>query len=91
VSAPETAPDPGDWEVVAEVSDIYEGELVAGRLRSAGMDARVVDQSFRQEPIPSVRSFAVVRVFVPRDRVEEAERILVEPAPSPRDGESEEP
>jgi hypothetical protein len=67
---------PGDWEVVGEVAERYEGELMAGRLRAAGIEARVVDQSFRQEPLPSVRSFAIVRVYVPSGRLEEARRVL---------------
>ena len=72
----------GDWEVVAEVGQRYEAELMAGRLRAAGIDARVIDKSFRQEPLPSVRSFAIVRVYVPAERAEEAKRILAEPATS---------
>jgi hypothetical protein len=68
-------PDRG-WEVVAEVAERYEAELMAGRLRSAGIEARVIDKSFRQEPLPSVRSFAIVRVYVPASRRAEAGRLL---------------
>ena len=68
----------GDWEVVAEVARRYEAELMAGRLRHSGIDARVIDKSFRQEPLPSVRSFAIVRVYVPAASVEEARRLLAE-------------
>lgn len=67
-----------DWEVVAEVSEIYEAELIALRLRGGGLEARVIDQSFRQEPLPAVRSFAIVRVHVPAANAEEARRILAE-------------
>ncbi len=67
-----------DWEAVAEVAEVYEAELMALRLREAGLDARVIDQSFRQEPLPSVRSFAIVRVYVPAARAEEARCLLAE-------------
>jgi hypothetical protein len=84
--------DPGhDWEVVAEVARRYEAELMAGRLRAAGIEARVVDKSFRQEPLPSVRSFAIVRVYVPADRLDEATHILDEAAPPSDEAGSEEP
>jgi hypothetical protein len=81
----------GDWEVVAEVAKRYEAELMAGHLRAAGLEARVIDQSFRQEPLPSVRSFAIVRVYVPADRLEEARRIVDVAAASPEDAGGEEP
>lgn len=58
----------GGWEAVAETGDVYEAELIALRLREAGLPAEVIDQSFRQEPLPAVRSFARVRVMVPAAR-----------------------
>ena len=73
----------GDWEVVAEVARRYEAELMAGRLRQEGIDARVIDKSFRQEPLPSVRSFAIVRVYVPAESAEEAQRLLAEEVEPP--------
>ena len=77
--------EPGaDWAIVAEVAQRYEAELLAGRLLAAGIEARVVDQSFRQEPLPGVRSFAIVRVYVPGDRLGEARGVLDE-APPPID------
>jgi len=76
----------GDWEVVAEVAKWYEAELMAGHLRAAGVEARVIDNSFRQEPLPTVRSFAIVRVYVPADRLDESKRLLAEAASSPGDG-----
>jgi len=90
VSDPEADAGPVAWDSVAEVQDIYEAELIAGRLRAAGVEARVVDKSFRQEPIPSVRSFAVVRVFVPREQTSAARDLLSAAAPEPGDAESEE-
>ena len=81
----------GDWELVAEVARRYEAELMAGRLRASGIDAQVIDKSFRQEPLPTVRSFAIVRVYVPADRLEEARRILDEAAAPPDEAGDEEP
>jgi hypothetical protein len=68
--------------------EIYAAELMALRLRSAGIDAEVLDQSFRQEPLPSVRAFAVVRVLVPAEQLEAARRVLEEGLPLPEDAEA---
>jgi len=76
------------WVQVAETAQSYEAELIALRLREAGMDARVVDQTFRQEPLPSVRSFAVVRVLVPEDKEEQARAVLSERVDLPEDAET---
>ena len=54
------------------------GTNVVRRLREAGMDARVLDQSYRQEPVPSVRSLALVRVLVPATEAPAARRLLAE-------------
>jgi hypothetical protein len=78
----------GGFDTVAETSQLYEAELVALRLREAGIDAQVIDQSFKQEPLPSVRSFAVVRVLVPTERAEEARRLLADLHPLPEDAEA---
>jgi len=80
----------GDWDTVLEVRQVYEAELAAGRLRESGIDARVIDQSYRQEPVPSVRSFANVRVLVPAGRATEARALLAETAEPPDETESEE-
>jgi hypothetical protein len=80
----------GDWDSVLEARQVYEAELAAGRLREAGIEARVLDQSYRQEPVPMVRSFAVVRVLVPAGRAAEARGILEQGAEPPPDDESEE-
>jgi hypothetical protein len=79
----------GDWDQVAETAQIFEAELIALRLRESGIDAEVVDQTFNQEPMPNVRSFAVVRVLVPRERAAEARRLIDNPDPLPENGESE--
>jgi hypothetical protein len=80
----------GDWDTVLETRQVYEAELAAGRLRGAGLDARVIDQSYRQEPVPSVRSFALVRVLVPADEAAEARAVLAESADRPGAAEGEE-
>jgi hypothetical protein len=61
---------------VAEAGQLYQAELMALRLRAHGLEAHVVDQTFHLEPLPNVRSFAVVRVMVPREQADEARRIL---------------
>ena len=80
----------GDWDTVLEARQIYEAELAAGRLRELGIDARVIDQSYRQEPVPSVRAFSNVRVLVPAERAGEARALLSEEAEPPDETESEE-
>jgi hypothetical protein len=79
----------GGWDQAAEAGQVYEAELMAMRLRAAGIEAEVVDQTFHQEPMPNVRSFAVVRVLVPVERVEEARRVLAEGLALPEDAEVE--
>ena len=88
-----SAAEPGshdDFDVVLETSQLYEAEFAALRLREAGLDARVIDQSYRQEPVPSVRSFSIVRVLVPAERAAEARETLAQGAEPPPDDESEE-
>jgi hypothetical protein len=75
------------WTQVAETGQPYEGELIALRLRAAGIEAKVVDQTFRQEPLPSVRSFAVVRVLVPEGEAAQAREVLAQSADLPADAE----
>jgi hypothetical protein len=81
----------GGFDTVAETGQVYEAELIALRLREAGIEAQVLDQCYRQEPLPSVRSFALVRVLVPTEKAEEARRILGEQTPLPEDAESDNP
>jgi hypothetical protein len=79
----------GGWDQVAETAQRYEAELIALRLRESGIEAEVVDQTFNQEPLPNVRSFSVVRVLVPKERLADARRALASGAALPEDGESE--
>jgi hypothetical protein len=67
------------WEQVAETSQVFEAELMALRLRESGVEAEVIDQSFKQEPLPNVRSFAVVRVLVPAEKAQLARDLLARP------------
>lgn len=83
-------PSHGDWDAVLQTGQLYEAELAALRLREAGIDARVIDQSYRQEPLPSVRSFALVHVLVPADRAAQARRLLAEPSNLSKEPQSEE-
>jgi hypothetical protein len=80
----------GDWDAVLETNQLFEAELAALRLREAGLETRVIDQSYRQEPVPMVRAFAVVRVLVPAAQAGEARRLLQEQHDLPEDAESEE-
>lgn len=80
----------GDWDAVLETSQIYEAELAALRLRGAGLEARVIDQSYRQEPVPFVPGLARVRVLVPAERAAEARALLAEGVELPEGVESEE-
>ncbi len=82
-------PSHDDWDTVMEAAQVYEAELAALRLREAGIEARVIDQSYRQEPLPSVRALSVVRVLVPAPRAEEARRVLAEGQALPEDAEPE--
>ncbi len=79
------APSHGDWDAVLETSQLYEAELAALRLREAGFEAQVIDQSYRQEPLPSLRSFSVVRVLVPASRAAEARAVLADGLELPED------
>lgn len=80
-------PHADDWVQVAEVAQIWQGELIVGRLREEGIDAQLVDQTFHQEPLTNVRAFAVVRVFVPSAQEEKARRVISESLEIPEDSE----
>jgi hypothetical protein len=80
----------GDWDAVLETSQLYEAELAALRLREAGLDVRVIDQAYHQEPVPFVRALSLVRVLVPSGRAAEARALLAEGLELPEEAESEE-
>jgi hypothetical protein len=76
-----------DLVQVAETRQVFEAELIALKLRECGIDAQVLDQSFKQEPLPNVRAFSVVRVMVPAAREQEALRALAQGDALPEDAE----
>jgi len=78
-----------DWDVVLETNQLYEAELGALRLREAGFDPRVIDLSYRQEPVPLVRSLAMVRVLVKAEHAAAARQLLQEPHDLPEDAYNE--
>ena len=75
-----------DLVTIAETHQIFEAELIALKLREAGIEAQILDQSFKQEPLPNVRAFSVVRVMVKSSEHEDAERILSQGEALPEDG-----
>ncbi len=75
------------FEQLLETPDLFEAKLIALRLQEAGVDARVLDQTFHQEPMPSVRAMSLVRVLVPGAQLGAARAILEEPV-DPLDAES---
>jgi hypothetical protein len=79
---------PVDLVQLAETRQLFEAELIALKLRDAGIDARVLDQSFKQEPLPNVRSFSLVRVMVPAGQEDAARKALAAGVALPEDGES---
>src|SRR5262249_22751760 len=74
-----------DWVQVAEVGQMWQGELIVGRLRQNGIDAQIVDQTFHQEPVPTVPALAVVRVFVPKAQEEWAKGLISQGFDLPED------
>ncbi len=87
----EKRPSHGDWDAALEVDQAYEAELAALRLREAGFEVQVVDESFRQEPVPAVRALARVRVLVHRERAAQAKALLETAAPALSDDSEDAP
>jgi Putative prokaryotic signal transducing protein len=79
----------GDFVQVAETRLAYEAELIRLRLGEAGIEARVLDQTYYQEPVPDVRALSLVRVLVPAGREAEARAILAVPISLPEEAEQE--
>ena len=77
------------WEQVAETRQVFEAELMALRLRESGIEAEVLDQSFKQEPLPNVRSFSVVRVLVPAAHAARARELLARAVDLPENASDE--
>ncbi len=78
---PPSAADSGhDWFRLRECADMLEAELVAGLLASGGLHVHVESRTFRQEPMPSQRSFSRVVLWVPEAEAAEAQRVLADSA-----------
>lgn len=69
----------GEWEPAAEVPTLVEAKLIALHLEESGFETKILDQTFHQEPLPSVRAFSVVRVLVKHEQAEEARNLLRQP------------
>jgi hypothetical protein len=69
----------GDWKEIQEVPSLVQAKLMALLLEESGIEARILDQTFHQEPLPSVRAFSLVKLLVRREQAEEARRLLSEP------------
>lgn len=65
------------WEPVAEVETEDEARLMAGFLGSAGIGAEVESVASHEFPVTH-GDLALVRVWVPAGRLEEARRLLAE-------------
>jgi hypothetical protein len=65
------------WEPVAEVETEDEARLMAGFLGSAGVATEVESVTSHEFPVTH-GDLALVRLWVPADRLEEARRLLAE-------------
>ena len=65
------------WEPVAEVETEDEARLMAGFLDSAGVATEVESVTSHEFPVTH-GDLALVRLWVPADRLEEARRLLAE-------------
>ncbi len=67
--------DVSEWEKIEVVNTVREATLLAGFLRSNGIPAAIESRFFTQEPV-SIGTLGKVDVFVPRERLAEAEQLL---------------
>jgi hypothetical protein len=72
-----------NWEVVAEVRSLIQAKILALYLEEAGIETQILDLTFNQEPLPSVRAFSVVKVLAPREKAAEAREALERPGEPP--------
>jgi hypothetical protein len=77
----------GGWDQVFETGTAFEAQMVALRLRDAGIEAQVVDQTFTEAPMPKVSDINLVRVLVPLAQAEDARRLVAENVELPADSE----
>lgn len=65
------------WEIARIVGTDEEATLIAGYLDSCGVPAEIESLLFHQEPVNFGR-MGEVRIRVPADRLDEAQRLLAE-------------
>lgn len=63
------------WSLLETLGTEPEALLMAGFLQNQGVPARVESLLFRQEPV-TFGGLGVVRLFVPEERLAEAQRLL---------------
>lgn len=76
------------WVTVRTVGTEEEAAVIEGYLRAQDVPAQVESLLFHQEPVTFGR-LGEVRVRVPPDRADEAERLLAELESSPPEGPGE--
>ncbi|GAB4445671.1 MAG: hypothetical protein M5R40_04790 [Anaerolineae bacterium] len=67
---------PADWAVVAQVMGLTEGEILVGRLRTAGIPATVTYESAGRAIGLAMGPLGRIEVIVPTERYEEAMDLL---------------
>ena len=65
------------WEPVVEVETDDEAQLIAGFLEATGVETQVESVASHEFPVTH-GTLALVRVWVPAERLEEARRLLAE-------------
>ncbi|MCR4416876.1 MAG: DUF2007 domain-containing protein [Ignavibacteria bacterium] len=75
-----------DWEEVFSSPQHYEAEMVKTNLESAGIEAMIFDQ--KDSSFPLGGELGEIKVFVPKDKVEDA-RLIIEKLESQTEGEEE--
>ena len=66
-----------DWHLLLSSHDEIEAYITKGFLEANGVPTRLENASFHEMPI-SFGGFSEVRILVPIDRADEAERLMVE-------------
>lgn len=71
---------PDKFVVVAKFSEMMAAEVVAGRIREAGIECAVSSDD-AGGMMPSLQQLSGVKLLVPEQDLEKAKAILAEPAP----------
>jgi|SRR5688572_2759996 len=67
-----------DWTVLLTVAREETADIIAGLLDAAGIPHEVIDKSTSELPVPEVASLSRIEIWVPKDREDEARRLLNE-------------